>query len=170
MFGVFPKIDTVKIQRKKQFKIWNNIHEYDDYLAHKTKRNQHKNGVLMLSLSRLPCSDEKVLVISSLSSQPRCIVSFWKEESRMNNWTLRVAKYLIKKPGHTSARAMEIELCIRGGCIPMRWYQPEHPRQPQCTHSTIFPASSFDLGTRQIQFVPKFVSLACIQRRQHKFS
>jgi len=47
MFGVFPKIDTVKIQRKKQFKIWNNINEYDDYLAHKTKRNQYKNGVLM---------------------------------------------------------------------------------------------------------------------------
>merc|ERR1712071_588148 len=38
-------------------------------------------------------------------------------------------------------------------------FQPEQPRQPQWTHSTILPSSILDLGTRQIQFVPKFVSL-----------
>lgn len=47
---------------------------------------------------------------------------------------------------------------------------PEHPLQPQITHSTIFPSSSFSLGTRQMQLVPKFVSLVWIQRKQHKFS
>lgn len=49
-------------------------------------------------------------------------------------------------------------------------YQPEHPLQPQCIHSTILPSSNFPFGTRQIQFVPKLVSRVCIQRKQHKFS
>ena len=35
---------------------------------------------------------------------------------------------------------------------------PEQPLHPQCTHSTIFPSSSFVLGTLQMQFVAKFVS------------
>lgn len=47
---------------------------------------------------------------------------------------------------------------------------PEHPLHPQWIHSTILPSSSLPLGTRQIQFVPKLVSLCCIQRKQHKFS
>jgi hypothetical protein len=48
--------------------------------------------------------------------------------------------------------------------------QPEHPLQPQCMHSTIRPSSSLPFGTLQIQFVPKFVSLVWIQRKQHRFS
>lgn len=49
-------------------------------------------------------------------------------------------------------------------------YQPEHPRHPHITHSTIFPSSSLALGTRQIQFVPKFVSRHWIHLKQQRFS
>ena len=38
---------------------------------------------------------------------------------------------------------------------------PEHPRHPQWTHSTILPSSNLFFGTRQMQFVAKFVSRVC---------
>ncbi|KAI8034840.1 hypothetical protein M5D96_012356 [Drosophila gunungcola] len=47
---------------------------------------------------------------------------------------------------------------------------PEQPRHPQWTHSTMRPSSNLDLGTRQMQFVPKLVSLVWMQRRQQRFS
>ena len=38
---------------------------------------------------------------------------------------------------------------------------PEQPRHPQWTHSTILPSSNLFFGTRQMQFVAKFVSRVC---------
>lgn len=48
--------------------------------------------------------------------------------------------------------------------------QPEHPRHPQCTHSTILPSSSLVLGTRHTHCVPKLVSRVWMHRKQHRFS
>lgn len=45
---------------------------------------------------------------------------------------------------------------------------PEQPRQPQWTHSTILPSSNLFFGTRQMQFVAKFVSRVC--KEENSFS
>ena len=46
----------------------------------------------------------------------------------------------------------------------------EHPRHPQCIHSTTLPSSSFSLGTLHTHVVPKFVSLGWMHRKQQTFS
>ena len=48
------------------------------------------------------------------------------------------------------------------------FYYPEQPRQPQWTHSTIFPSSSFVLGTLQMQLVAKLVSRDWIHLERKK--